>query len=124
MSTETTNTRPYIANKSCRSYVAARKPFRGSNMYAERRTASHGHSDIYVVYSYGVHWPLFVAEVPADACGEITWYENADRFSQSTSRHASQARPHYVHFTLMTAGAMRRIATDGIAGLAAKGEAR
>ena len=116
--------RERVANKSCRHFVAARVPFIGSNMYAERRTASHGHSDIYVVYSYGVHWPIYIAEVPADACGEITWYENADKFSQSTSRHQSQARPHYVHFTLMTAGAMRRIAVDGIAGYAAKGEAR
>lgn len=117
-------TTPRIANKACRRFVEARQPFRGSNMYAERRTASHGHSDIYVVYSYGVHWPLFVAEVADDACGEIKWYENADRFSQSTTRQQSQARPSYVHFTPMTAGAMRRIAVDGIAGLAAKGEAR
>ena len=116
--------RERVANKNCRHFVAARVPFIGSNMYAERRTASHGNSDIYVVYSYGVHWPLYVAEVTNDACGEIKWYENADRFSRSTARHASQARPHYVHFTLMTAGAMRRIAMDGIAGLAAKGEAR
>lgn len=113
-----------IANKNCRPYVSARKPFTGSNLYAERRTASHGNSDIYVVYSYGVHWPLFVAEVTDDACGQITWYENADHFSRSTARHASQARPRYTHFTLMTAGAMRRIAMDGIAGLAVKGEVR
>lgn len=119
-----TTKRERVANKNCRHFVAARVPFIGSNMYAERRTASHGNSDIYVVYSYGVHWPLYIAEVPADACGQITWYENAERFSRSTARHASQARPHYVHFTLMTAGAMRRIAVDGIAGLAAKGEAR
>ena len=115
---------PRVANKACRQYVEARKPFTGSNMYAERRTASHGNSDIYVVYSYGVHWPLYIAEVPDDACGQITWYENADRSSRSTTRHVSQARPHYVRFTPMTAGAMRRIAVDGIAGLAAKGEAR
>lgn len=113
---------PHIANKACRKYVEARKPFRGSNLYAERHTASHGNSDLYVVYSYGAHWPLYVAEVTNDACGQITWYENADRFSQSTTRHQAQARPNYVHFTLMTAGAMRRLACDGIAGLAAKGE--
>ena len=116
--------RERVANKNCRNFVAARVPFIGSNMYSERRTASNGHSDIYVVYSYGVHWPLYIAEVPEDACGEITWYENVERFSQSTTRHASQARPYYVNFMPMTAGAMRRIAVDGIAGFVAKGEAR
>ena len=116
--------RERVANKNCRHFVSARVPFIGSNMYAERRTASNGHSDIYVVYSYGVHWPLYIAEVPEDACGEITWYENVERFSQSTTRHASQARPHYVNFMPMTAGAMRRIAVDGIAGYIARGEAR
>jgi hypothetical protein len=111
-----------IANKDCRRYVEARKQFTGSNLYAERYTASHGNSDLYVVYSYGEHWPLFVAEVTDDACGQIKWYEIADKFSPSTSRHQSQARPSYVHFTPMTAGAMRRLACDGIAGLAAMGE--
>lgn len=115
-------TTPRIANKACRRFVEARQPFRGSNMYAERRTASHGHSDLYVVYSYGEHWPLYIAEVPDDACGEITWYENNERYSQSTQRQQSQARPSYVHLMPMTTNAMRRLARDGIAGLAAKGE--
>ena len=109
-----------IANKACRQYVEARKPFTGSNMYAERRTASHGHSDLYVVFSYGEHWPIYIAETDNET-GHTEWYENNERYSQSTTRHQSQANP-YKPCVPMTPGAMRRIAAEGIAGFAAKGE--
>ncbi len=109
-----------IANKDCRKFVEARRPFKGSNLYAERRTAGNGHSDLYVVYSYGEHFPIYVAEV--GEFGQVHWYANTDKYSQSTTRHQSLARPYYVNFMPMTTSAMRRLAIDGIAGLAAKGE--
>ena len=109
-----------IANKAYRQYVEARKPFTGSNMYAERYTASHGHSDLYVVFSYGEHWPIYIAETDNET-GHTEWYENNERYSQSTTRHQSQANP-YKPCVPMTPGAMRRIAAEGIAGFVAKGE--
>jgi hypothetical protein len=42
----------------------------------------------YMVFSYGTHWPLFIYEQVTD-----TWYANRDKYSQSTSRHYSQANP-------------------------------
>ena len=107
-----------IANKDARKYVEARKPFKGSHLYAERRVTEH--TDIYVVYSYGEHFPISVGEVGDN--GYVHWYANTDKWSQSTTRHQSQARPFYVNMLPMTTGAMRRLARDGIAGLAAKGE--
>lgn len=74
-----------IANKNARPYVQARKPFRGSNTEA----VWHGASRRYVVYSYGVHWPLFIYD---EAQG--VWFENAGKYSQSTSRQHSQLHPH------------------------------
>ena len=109
---------PQIANKACRKFVEARQPFKGSHLYAERRVTDY--TDLYIVYSYGEHFPIYVAEV--GDCGEVQWYKNVDKWSQSTSRHQSQALPYYVNFTPMNTGAMKRLARDGIAGLAAKGE--
>lgn len=42
---------------------------------------------LYVVYSYGDHWPLFVHD-------GFDWYENEDKYSPTTSKHRSQTHPH------------------------------
>jgi hypothetical protein len=73
-----------IANKNARPYVQAHKPFQGSNTHA----MWHGASRRYVVYSYGIHWPLFIYD---EAQG--VWFENAEKYPQSTSRHHSQMHP-------------------------------
>lgn len=69
-----------ISNKQAGGYVAHRAIFQGSNLFSERR------GNAYVVYSYGYHFPLFVH------VGGV-WYENMDKYSASTSRQQSQARP-------------------------------
>ena len=69
-----------IANKQARTYVARRSLFKGSNLFSEMR------GNAYVVYSYGYHFPLLVY-------AGSTWYENSDKYSASTSRHLSLARP-------------------------------
>ena len=70
-----------IANRDARHYVAGCKEFKGNNLFGEMR------GQLYVVYSYGYHWPLFVCS----ACG--VWYENASKYSVSTSKHKSQSNP-------------------------------
>ena len=108
-----------IANKSARAMVQLRRPFEGSNLFAREAYPQHGMSKLYVVYSYGEHFPIYVAET--DEGNNTTWYENAERYSQSTSRHQSQCHP-FENTIKLTAGAMRRCAVEGIAGVAAMGE--
>lgn len=110
-----------IANKSARAMVQLRRPFEGSHLFARERTPQHGMSTLYVVYSYGEHWPLYVAET--DEGNNTTWYEMDDKYSQSTTRHQSQCNP-LTGTIKLTAGAMRRCAVEGIAGVAAMGEMR
>jgi hypothetical protein len=69
------------SNGQCRKFVQERKPFKGNNLFSEQD------GSLYVVYSYGHHWPLFVC----DRNG--LWYENADKYSVSTSKHKSQSNP-------------------------------
>lgn len=69
-----------IANGNARNQVQGRIEFQGNN------TSGEWVGGNYVVFSYGHHWPLF-----AYIDGE--WYENQDRFSNTTSKHRTQLHP-------------------------------
>jgi hypothetical protein len=71
---------PKISNAKAREFVQVCAPFTGSNTFAELI------SGIYVVFSYGHHFPMF-------ACVNGTWYENGDKFSPSTSKQQTQLHP-------------------------------
>jgi len=102
-----------INNRDAHAYAAKRIPFKGSNMFSEIRTSGAG-TELYVVYSYGYHFPTFVAETTED--GTTAWYENESRHSQTTGRHKSQARPRNARLTPMTHEAMMKIACNGLVG--------
>ena len=70
-----------VANKNASKYVDELKTFQGSNTFAEEHT-----DNLYVVYSYGYHFPMYVKY-------RNTWYENNDKYSVSTSKQQSQSRP-------------------------------
>ena len=74
---------PRINGRKCRPYVQERKAFKNSNgqLYAVRHTPL-----LYVVYSYGEHWPLFVHD-------GFDWYENEEKYSKTTTRHRGNANP-------------------------------
>lgn len=67
--------------------VARLKPFRDANKYA----INSDNGRLYVVYSYGPHFPMFVFD---RAFGQ--WYANEDRYSATTSKHIGQCYPHMV----------------------------
>lgn len=113
------------SNIKCRTLVQSRQPFNGNNLFG---VYLEGNADLnltprYVVYSYGTHWPLFVWQACDQDSDLGMWFENQDRYSVTTSKHKTQAHPHYPTQP-MTTGAMIRIVEDGIAGLALLGEAK
>ena len=69
-------------NWNCRQHVQRRQEFQGSNLFGQQ------YNGVYVVYSYGHHWPLY-----AYVESEDQWYANYSKYSVSTSKHASQAHP-------------------------------
>lgn len=71
-----------INNRDARQYVTSLTPFMGSNLF------SVAYDDLYVVYSYGNHFPIYIHSALSGG-----WYANSDRYSSSTSRHQSLARP-------------------------------
>jgi hypothetical protein len=66
-----------------RTHVQAKENFKNHNgqLFGRWETPL-----LYVVYSYGSHWPLF-------AWDGFEWYENEDRCSMTTSKHRSQTHP-------------------------------
>ena len=88
------------ANRDARQHVLYLHPFEGNNLHAEYfcvnpKSALEGimGDSGYVVYSYGDHWPLFIA-MTLVPYGPDVWFENKDRHSVTTSKHRSQTHPH------------------------------
>jgi hypothetical protein len=78
-----------VANKNARQYVDGLKEFEGSNIFAEHTaTLSPSKKNLYVVYSYGYHFPMYIYDIQAGM-----WIGNEDSYSMSTSRQQSQCRP-------------------------------
>jgi len=75
------------ANKDMRKAVEYMTEFENNNgtVYSIR----YERAGLYVVYSYGDHWPLWVYD-----WNDSQWYENVDKYSVTTSRHASCTKPY------------------------------
>lgn len=69
------------SNQKARQYVQDREAFKGSNTFGEWV------GDVYAVYSYGYHFPMF-------AFKDGNWYANSDKYSVSTSKQYGQLHPH------------------------------
>lgn len=96
-------------NASCRPLVDSRTPFQGSNMYAEWR------GKCYVVFSYGSHFPMYIYDPEAGI-----WFGNRDKYSTSTTRQQSQARPSEPIGQWLDTVDMRAVAMFGFADLIAR----
>ena len=77
-------------NRHAKQYVHNKQNFIGSNLMGQWHA-----SGVYVVYSYGHHFPIWVY----DCIGG--WFGNVDKYSRTTSRHQSQTHPnqdiHWLH---------------------------
>jgi len=67
-----------------RDYTTERTQFKNSteSVFTKKR------QDLYVVYSYGEHFPIYVYDH-----GVELWFGNADKYSPTTSKHQTMARP-------------------------------
>lgn len=68
------------SNSDCRNFVEEKVAFKANNIFSEWRDGK------YVVYSYGKHFPMYIYKTGK-------WYENSDKYSRSTSKQQTQARP-------------------------------
>lgn len=95
-------------NRDCRRYVTNCVAFDNSNGQLYGRRTSTG---LYIVYSYGPHWPLFIYSPDLDQ-----WFGNEDKCSMTTSHHYSYARPtHYKPIEPRSCSWMREASGKGLA---------
>ena len=79
-----------VSGWKCREYVQKLQLFhnsgsnhrhpKGATLWSEQR------GDVYVVFSYGYHWPLYIN-------WKGVWFMNKDKYGPTTSKHSSQANP-------------------------------
>jgi hypothetical protein len=73
-----------ISNSEASSYAENHQPFKGNNL--EAKNLENGD---YVVLSYG-YYPIWYWNKK-----ENKWYQNKDKFSQTSARHITASRPTY-----------------------------
>jgi len=86
-----------IANRDVREEVKACRAFKANNVFGERITPS-----LYVVYSYGHHFPMYV-------CLFGQWYANTDKYSVTTSKHQGQANPYVSNILPSNTGMLQKL---------------
>lgn len=92
------------ANKRASQYIASNQAFKANNIFAEWESLN-----IYSVYSYGYHFPLYVYVKDLNK-----WYENKDKYSITTSKHKSQCRINVDYIGLNTQNLKELINKDNI----------
>lgn len=100
-----------VNNRDAGGYVARRREFKTNtgSIYGLWNAAE----DVYTVYSYGSHFPMYCYDVHS-----MAWYGNKDKYSNTTSHHQSCANPGGIARWFDTT-MMRRIASVGFAGAVA-----
>jgi hypothetical protein len=109
-------------NREAGLYATARISFKCNSMFGEwhiiesrteltsdNQYITTENQEIYVVYSYGHHWPMYVYDPLADQ-----WYGNKDKFSQTTSIHSGDAMPRGVYITYVGVEDIKDIAAFGV----------
>jgi hypothetical protein len=75
---------PKIANRQMRDAVNKRQSFTNNNFTA----FSTNSNTLYVVWSYGRHYPMYVYDKDTSS-----WFGNDDKSTRTTNRHKIQTRP-------------------------------
>ncbi len=113
-----------IANADARLYIQRREPFKGSNLWGEKRMtqgvlSTHDYvdwedsSELYVVCSYGVHYPMWIYDF---LTGQ--WFGNHDKYSRTTSKHKGQTHPLGVDVKWYDTQTMIQLSIHGYRGMA------
>jgi hypothetical protein len=79
-----------ITLKQMSEYTTYRLPFKNRNetVFATEPPNVFEGQDLYVVYSYGEHFPIYVYDYQSEM-----WFGNDDKYSPTTSRHQTMAEP-------------------------------
>jgi len=73
-----------------KEHTTYRIPFKNRNetLFANEVPNSNEGQDLYVVYSYGEHFPIYVYDFQCEM-----WFGNDDKYSPTTTNHQNLAEP-------------------------------
>jgi len=96
-----------INNNQMSEYTTRLEQFKTNN--GTVYTTDQVHPDLYIVYSYGEHWPMYVYD---DATA--TWIGNGEKYDQpTTNRHASLSKPNVEDIKYLNRDELDRLITLG-----------
>jgi hypothetical protein len=76
-----------ISNNQMSEYVTKMEQFKTNN--GSVYTTDQVHPDLYIVYSYGVHWPMYIYDNASNA-----WFGNSTKYNKpTTNKHTTLAKP-------------------------------
>jgi hypothetical protein len=95
-----------INNSIMQNYTTERKTFTTNNetVYAQFKHNRNMDNDLYVVYSYGEHFPMYVFDTET-----VSWFGNEDKYSPTTSKHQTLARPDTDDMTMLPTDELRQM---------------
>jgi hypothetical protein len=81
---------PRLSNNEVSDYVNDRKLFKtnAGTIWSDYIASDTDKRALYVVYSYDIHFPMYVYDAESSM-----WIGNSSRYSATTSKHQSCARP-------------------------------
>ncbi len=100
-----------VSNNKAIDYVEKLEMFQGSNTFALWYSWEEGAKKLYVVYSYGHHFPMYIYDSE-----QGKWIGNKDKYSRSTTRHQSQLRPSSIGLWLNTDDMQNIVKWHGLVG--------
>lgn len=92
-----------IANHQMSDFTTHQRTFKTNNktVYAEYKHNRNANDDLYIVYSYGEHFPMYIYDSEVEM-----WFGNEDSYSPSTSKHQTLARPDVDDMTMLPTDAL------------------
>jgi hypothetical protein len=101
-----------VSNNKARDFVNRLEEFQGSNTMGKWVSYDEGMTKLYIVYSYGHHFPMYIYDEEQNK-----WVGNKDKYSQSTTRHQSLLRPSSVGLWVDTDDMQSIVREQGLVGL-------
>jgi len=76
---------PTINNNQMSEFTTHRRHFKTNNETVYTQT----YREMYIVYSYGLHWPMYVYDDASQS-----WFGNSTKYNKpTTNRHTTLAKP-------------------------------
>jgi len=87
-----------ISNNQMKDFTTHKRAFITNNetVYSEYKTNRRSLDELYVVYSYGEHFPMYIYDDEVEM-----WFGNESRYSTTTSKHQALARPDVDDMTML-----------------------